>query len=190
VNSNLGSASIVINPIPNAPDVSDNSTYCLNYIPDTLFALGNSNALIFWYEEPSLQNVIQTGSFYYPENWLGETVYYVVQEENGCVSVPIEISITFENCDITIPTAFTPDNDLVNDVWVLDDIDAIYPKNRVSIYNRWGNLIYQSAQGSYESDPWNGKYKNEVMPVGSYYFIIEFNDESNDGVSGTVTIIK
>jgi gliding motility-associated-like protein len=190
VYSNLGSASIVINPIPNAPDVSDNSTYCLNYIPDTLFALGNSNALIFWYEEPSLQNVIQTGSFYYPENWLGETVYYVVQEENGCVSVPIEISITFENCDITIPTAFTPDNDLVNDVWVLDDIDAIYPKNRVSIYNRWGNLIYQSAQGSYESDPWNGKYKNEVMPVGSYYFIIEFNDESNDGVSGTVTIIK
>ena len=148
------------------------------------------NAQFYWYDEPNLLNSIETGMFFYPDNIFGETTYYVVQEENGCISAPSAVVITFENCDIVIPSAFTPDNDLVNDTWILAGIDAIFPKNIVTIYNRFGNLLFQSNSGQYENNPWNGTYNNEPMPVGSYYFIIEFNDGVKNGISGTVTIIK
>ncbi len=189
-NSNLGNASIVINPTPNAPQLSNDSTYCLNYVLDTLVAIGNQNAQILWYDQPVLQNSIQLGNFYYPDNILGATTYYVVQEQNGCFSPPNDVTITFENCDVIIPTAFTPDGDNVNDTWILDGIDAIFPNNLVSIYNRWGNLIYQSEQGKYESNSWDGKYNDKQMPVGSYYFIIEFNDDQTQNKTGIVSIIK
>jgi len=190
LNSNLGTASIIVNPMPNSPQLSGDTTYCLNYFPDTLVAVGNLNAQFYWYDESTLLNSIETGMFFYPDNIFGETTYYVVQEENGCISPPSAVVITFENCDIVIPSAFTPDNDLVNDTWILAGIDAIFPKNIVTIYNRFGNLLYQSNSGQYEINPWNGTYNNEPMPVGSYYFIIEFNDGVKNGISGTVTIIK
>lgn len=190
LNSNLGTASIIVNPLPNSPQLIGDTTYCLNYFPDTLVAIGNLNAQFYWYDEPTLLNSIETGMFFYPDNIFGETTYFVVQEENGCISPPSAVVITFENCDIVIPSAFTPDNDLVNDTWILAGIDAIFPKNIVTIYNRFGNLLFQSNSGQYENNPWNGTYNNESMPVGAYYFIIEFNDGVKNGISGTVTIIK
>ena len=189
-NSNLGSASIVINSIPNSPQVSNDSSYCLNYTPDTLVASGNLNSAITWYDQSSLQNPIQSGMYYLPDNILGATIYYVVQEENGCVSAPNDVTISFENCKVIIPTAFTPDGDNVNDTWILDGIDGIFPNNIVYIYNRWGNVIYQSQQGNYETKSWDGKYEEKQMPVGSYYFIIEFNDDQTQNKTGIVSIVK
>jgi gliding motility-associated-like protein len=87
-------------------------------------------------------------------------------------------------------TAFTPDGDQTNDTWILDNIDQIYPKNVVSIYNRWGNLLYRSEVGGYETKPWDGKFNDQGLPVGSYYFIIEYNDDFTSSKSGIVSIIK
>jgi gliding motility-associated-like protein len=189
VNSNLGSASIIINPIPNSPQVSSDSTYCFNYIPDTLVAIGNLNATISWFIDATLSNPIQTGNSYHPDNILGTTIYYVIQEVDGCLSPPSEVNITFNYCNVIIPTAFTPDGDNVNDTWILDGIDAIFPNNIISIYNRWGNLLFQSEKGKYETNPWDGKFNNEPMPVGTYYFIIEYNDKLRSNESGIVSII-
>ena len=188
--SNLGSASIVINPIPSSPQVSNDSTYCLNASPDSLIAFGNINSLITWFSDLDLSNPIQTGNSYYPDNILGQTTYYVIQENNGCASPSNEIIITFEICDIIIPTAFTPDGDNTNDYWNLGNIDAIYPNNLVTIYNRWGNIIYQSQRGKYELKPWDGTHNQEPMPVGSYYFIIEFGETFKGNESGIVSIVK
>ena len=188
--SNLGSASIVINPIPSSPQVSNDSTYCLNATPDSLIASGNVNSSITWFTDSALSNSIQLGNSYYPDNILGSTTYYVVQEGNGCTSAPNEVMITFEICDIIIPTAFTPDGDNTNDFWNLGNIDALYPNNLVTIYNRWGNVIYQSKPGKYETKPWEGTYNQEPMPVGSYYFIIEFGVSFKGNESGIVSIVK
>jgi gliding motility-associated-like protein len=190
VNSNFGSASIVINPIPTSPQVGNDSTYCLNATPDSLIASGNANSSITWFTDPALSNPIQTGNSYYPDNILGQTTYYVVQENNGCVSLSNEVIITFEICDIIIPTAFTPDGDNTNDFWNLGNIDALYPNNLVTIYNRWGNIIYQSEPGKYETNPWDGTHNQEPMPVGSYYFIIEFGESFKKNEIGIVSVVK
>lgn len=90
--------------------------------------------------------------------------------------------------ELVIPTAFTPNGDGINDYWALTNIDSLYTDNIVSIYNRWGNLVFQSEKGQYESNPWKGESNNEMLNSGSYYFIIE--DETwSYKLKGLVSII-
>jgi len=86
---------------------------------------------------------------------------------------------------IIVPTAFTPDNDGVNDFWEILYLDEVYPDNQVFVYNRWGSLIYTSTKGDYAGRPWKGGFENlspqgEELPVGSYFYVIE------TGVSATL----
>jgi len=108
---------------------------------------------------------------------------------NGCNSEPNSINISVKNCDIEIPTAITPDGDNVNDVWILSDIDQIYPENIVSIFDSWGGLVFTSDKGLYETNPWNGKIKEKILPVDSYYYLIEFNDGKTPSAKGSISII-
>ncbi len=114
--------------------------------------------------------------------------YFVTFSDNGCESSATQFTITINDCDINIPTAFTPDKDNVNDVWELENIDQVYPENVVRIYNRWGSLLFESEKGKYETKPWDGKYNGEQLPVASYYFMIEYNT-NNKADTGTVSII-
>jgi gliding motility-associated-like protein len=91
---------------------------------------------------------------------------------------------------LIVPTAFTPDGDGVNDFWELPNIDVIYPENTVRIFNRWGNLLFESIQGNYAQNPWKGEFKNESLPVGSYYYIIETGDEEVGEIKGSVTVVR
>jgi gliding motility-associated-like protein len=108
---------------------------------------------------------------------------------NGCEGPESEVTITVNFCTITVPTAFTPDGDGVNDDWEILDIDQTYPDNMVYVYNRWGNLLFTSVQGDYDNNRWDGTYNGEDLPVGSYYFIIEYNNEENENTNGVVSII-
>jgi len=79
-------------------------------------------------------------------------------------------------------------NTILNFKLILFLSKHFFSKNLVSIYNRLGNLIYQSKTGQYETTPWDGKYNDENMPVGSYYFVIEFNDNFTGNKTGIVTL--
>jgi len=156
-----------------------------------LTAIPNSpQDAIYWYDSPQLMNPVFSGSVYSFSPNLGVDTLYIQSVIDFCPNIPAVVYVTAIDCEIIVPTGFTPDDDNVNDTWVLNEIDTYYPNNVVSIYNRWGNLIYQSAPGKYESNPWNGKYNDESLPVSSYYFIIEFGDGVQESKNGTVTIIK
>ena len=180
---------IIVNPLPSIPTVSEDASYCSNAVAEDLQASGSSGNYS-WYSDASLSELIGSNQSYSPDMIMGTTTYYVTATENGCEGLPAEVSITFENCEIIIPTAFTPDDDQVNDTWNLGDIDVIYPNNVVSVYNRWGNKIYESDQGAYSQRPWNGTFNEQALPVASYYFIIEFNDNSTQNKTGIVSIVK
>ena len=83
---------------------------------------------------------------------------------------------------------FSPNGDGENDVlYVLGKgIETI----NLTIYNRWGNKIYESNQGAYNSMPWDGTYNGEELPVATYYYIIEFNDNSTENAIGIVSVLK
>lgn len=67
-----------------------------------------------------------------------------------------------------IPTAFTPNADGLNDRWELVGIQA-YPQAEVTIFNRWGTVIYQSIG---YATPFDGIQGNEPLPVGVYTYQI------------------
>ena len=180
---------ITINTLPTAPNTSADVSYCANEQPDAMEADGSSGSYT-WYADQELTDVLGSQTTYTPETILGSTSYYVTATENGCEGPAQMILIAFEECGIVIPTAFTPDGDQTNDTWSLNDIDVIYPNNVVSVYNRLGNKVYESIQGAYDQMPWDGTFNGEPLPVASYYFIIEYNDNTTPKSNGIVSIIK
>ena len=88
---------------------------------------------------------------------------------------------------IVIPSGFTPNGDGSNDAWVIDFID-LFPDCEVQVFNRWGDQLFQSV--GYQQ-PWSGKYRDGFVPVGTYYYVIELNDERfPEPYTGPLTVIR
>ena len=85
----------------------------------------------------------------------------------------------------TIPNTFTPNNDGINDTWRIDYLNT-YPDNRVQVFTRTGQLVFESR--GYNT-PWDGTLKGKSLPVDTYYYIIEPGN-GRDPITGYVTIIK
>lgn len=86
-----------------------------------------------------------------------------------------------------IPNLFTPNNDGKNDEFVIPNLGVLYPGCQVKIYNRWGGLVFESEG---YTQAWNGTYKGENVPMGTYFYHIELNDASAAEINGTVSIIR
>ncbi len=114
-------------------------------------------------------------------NQIGD--YAVVVSSNGCADTSECLPF------YVIPSAFTPDGDLTNDFWEIPNLDDRFPKNVVYVYNRWGNLVFQSEAGKYNEVPWDGTFNGNILPVASYYYVIEPNDGVSEGLKGVVSIV-
>lgn len=100
-----------------------------------------------------------------------------VTNSDGCIAMRTVRIIVTPSCvtDIpTIPNAFTPNNDGINDFYTLGDIDFCGPMI-FTVYNRWGNQVYQMVDWD---NKWDG-YSNNLgeLPQGTYYISIEFVSE-------------
>jgi gliding motility-associated-like protein len=73
--------------------------------------------------------------------------------------------------------------------WQILDLDDVYKNNVVYIYNRWGALIFQSEEGQYNQKPWNGTFEEDPLSVGSYYYIIDLNEEDLAPLKGIISIV-
>jgi gliding motility-associated-like protein len=85
-----------------------------------------------------------------------------------------------------IPSAFTPDNNGLNDYWTIPGISN-NPAARVIIYNRYGQKIFESA--GYRT-PWDGTYNGTKQPAGAYTYIIQPDTSKTDVIKGMVLIIR
>lgn len=188
-NSATGTETIVVNPIPAAPTAGTSGEFCSTATLDPLTASG-SGGTFTWYDDATLTGVLATTAVYEPTNTVGTTSYYVTETLNGCEGPASEVIITITVCDIIVPTAFTPGDDNAHDVWEIENLTNAYPNHVVRIFNRWGSQLYESPQGGYDTQKWDGSYNGQLLPVGSYYYIIEFNDEEGGSAKGTVTIMK
>jgi gliding motility-associated-like protein len=86
-----------------------------------------------------------------------------------------------------IPTAFTPNGDGKNDWWTIPGL-ALYPGARVAVFNRGGQLLYQSSD--YTRNPWDGRYRGQLQPTGLYIYLVELKDTSRQILKGTLSLIR
>lgn len=107
-----------------------------------------------------------------------------VMDNNACtLDTLFTITAMTEEC---VPNVFTPNNDLVNDFWNLEQA-FIYSDTEIKVYGRFGREIFESV--GYEN-PWDGKNKkgNDV-PAGVYFYHIELG-HGYSPIKGTVTILR
>ncbi|MFY9151922.1 MAG: tandem-95 repeat protein [Prolixibacteraceae bacterium] len=75
---------------------------------------------------------------------------------------------------------FTPNGDGQNDTFIIYGIEA-YPNSRVTIFNRWGSVVYEKI--GYQND-WDGnsnmsKVGSKPLPVGTYYYVINYDQNKH-----------
>jgi gliding motility-associated-like protein len=87
---------------------------------------------------------------------------------------------------ILIPTGFTPNEDGINEAWVLEGIED-YPNAEVKIFNRWGGEMFSTK--NYQNNPFNGKKDNSALPMGTYYYVIKTGDDVPT-LTGYVTLVR
>lgn len=97
------------------------------------------------------------------------TVKLYIENEGGCPDSTEVIICVNDSVYLYIPTAFSPGDDGLNDVF------RIYAANvtdfEVQIYNRWGERIYESRDKDFT---WDGTYKGEKLMTGMYKYIIKY----------------
>ncbi|MCW3102374.1 MAG: hypothetical protein JWO09_814 [Bacteroidetes bacterium] len=85
------------------------------------------------------------------------------------------------DCGLVVYTGFTPNGDNNNDFWYIDGIGND-PENIVSIFNRWGEKIWERKKYDNMLIRWEGYNSNgEPLPDGTYYYLINFNNEHIKG---------
>ncbi len=108
----------------------------------------------------------------------------------GCPELSDTITIITNACgeiDNNFPTIITPNLDGKNDVFFINNLEVIYPEIHVSIFNRWGSLVFESF--GYDQ-PWNGTNNGQDLPMGTYFYKIELNDIENTIFTGDISIIR
>ncbi len=115
-------------------------------------------------------------------------LFLVATNDNGCIDTSsTERIVVTELCELTFPTAFTPDDNGQNDEWLITCFDA-REGAEVTVYNRWGTRVYNSVGGN-DYVPWNGKNDSgQTLPSGSYFYVITVDDDTT--YNGTITLIK
>jgi gliding motility-associated-like protein len=113
------------------------------------------------------------------------TLYHVMVTNDGCTTTDSVLVSVMQK--FAPPGGFTPNGDGINDTWIIDFLD-FYPNNLVEIFNRWGELVFQSPG---YTQKWDGTFNNKPLPVGTYYYIINLNvPEYPDPYTGPVSIVR
>jgi len=100
-----------------------------------------------------------------------------------------------ESCDL-IPNAFSPGNgDGINDTWAIPYLTQ-FPDFKLEIYDRWGNIVYEYARNNASHNAiqwWNGTSNGrlnfqggELLPAGTYFYIMYPNEGDKQPVTGWV----
>jgi len=83
--------------------------------------------------------------------------------------------------EVVAPNVITPNGDGINDELVFLFLDY-YPDNNLSVYNRWGNLIYEQA---HYTNNWNAKEFSD----GTYYYVLTIQGRE-EAVRGFFELIQ
>lgn len=122
----------------------------------------------------------------------GTQTFYVSQSYgDDCESERAKITAIVERCcgdNFFIPTAFSPNGDGRNDVFDLQ-LDFNSKLVQLSIYNRWGQRVYQQLS---HTRPWDGTFRGEPLQPGSYFYDVTINCKDGRQVyrKGDILLIR
>ncbi|WP_323789824.1 gliding motility-associated C-terminal domain-containing protein [Psychroserpens sp.] len=117
-----------------------------------------------------------------------QTIYARV-DNPPCYDV-YAFDVLVENCPPHIPDGFSPNGDNANDWFNIQGLYNIFERHELKIFNRYGTLIFEGNNDK----PWFGLINRglnnhgKIVPVGTYYYVINFNDPNYESLVGWVYV--
>jgi len=154
---------------------------------DEVQLYGTADADSFWWSPPELLSCTDCLT---PEATILGPQWFVLQtiSDEGCIASDSVFIEVFH--PVYVPNSFTPNNDGVNDAFLIEGIDA--RGYRLEIFNRWGERLFYSED---VTEPWIGNDQRRdsdyFVPDGVYLWRLRY--ELADGpriLDGTVTIVR
>jgi len=141
---------------------------------------GNTgNTITFYASAVDLQNdenpITDTNSYEAP---LTPMPLFVKIDNGNCYTTATFLLIT-KKCPPTVYNYVSVNNDNFNPVFFIEGLRDVFTNFRVSIYNRWGKLVWT---GDNNAPDWDGFANKDwvaqkgLTPTGTYFYAIELND--------------
>ncbi len=119
---------------------------------------------------------------------LETTIYYVTgTDAHGCAdTASVEVFVDYDH-HIFLPTAFSPNDDGQNDVLYV--YGEGIKKLHLGIYNRWGELVFETAS---QENGWDGTYKGKRLDPAVFVYILRvtYYDGKSLEKSGNITLVR
>jgi gliding motility-associated-like protein len=140
----------------------------------------DNEVVTFYLTQPDadqdLDRIYNTTQFYITTN--PQRIY--VRLDNGTCHTTASFLLYTKKCAPITYNYITPNGDGINDGFFVEGLRNIFLNFKMSIYNRWGNIIWT---GDHSKGDWDGvadveKVGSEgtTVPAGTYYFVLELND--------------
>lgn len=101
---------------------------------------------------------------------LTEQLYTIeIKTKSGCLTVDTQMVKTVKQVEIYVPTAFTPNNDGLND-FLRPIVMGIKEVRRFSIFNRWGQLIFETRT---DRPGWDGRLQGSLISSQAVVWMFE-----------------
>lgn len=159
----------------------NSDTINVNYNPYPIVDFGNDTTLCFGDERVLHTSQSGSATFLWQDGSTGST--FVVRDPGGTYAVNVtldnctineSITIDYEGCDclVGLPNAFTPNGDNKNDIFqALFQNGCSLASFSLKIFNRWGNLVYQTTN---TNEGWDGRIGGKLQAQDTYLYLIEY----------------
>jgi gliding motility-associated-like protein len=120
-------------------------------------------------------------------------IHLIATNAYGCTDTAFQEIVVTDELAFYIPNAFTPDGDQFNNVWKPVFSDVNDPQNyRAMIYNRWGEVIWESYNPHVG---WDGTIGSQGIPVQDdiYIYEVSFGYKTNakkERITGHIAVIR
>lgn len=84
------------------------------------------------------------------------------------------------NISKDIPKGFSPNNDGINDSWLIEKIGEIYPENKFQVFNKAGQLVYEKTPYDNSFDGVRNVGGSSKLPIGAYVYQLVTGDPVAD----------
>lgn len=156
---------VTINILPLISDPDDNLDVSSLSVIDDITQQGASATL-----NPSSQLVLDYKGVQFAGT--DAVTIEVCDLELACTQQQLLVEVA---ADVAVYNAVSPNNDSRNDIFNIANIDVIEPNNNVTIYNRWGDVVWDGTNYNNTTVVFTGKSnKGNELPSGSYFYKIEF----------------
>jgi len=130
----------------------------------------------------------KTLQYTFDKNGTYQVALEVSDAQSVCVDTTVNFTIVIDNTVMKIPNVFTPGSSIgANDILKISFSSVITFK--ASVFNRWGNLLFQWTD---PSKGWDGRVNGKFAPTGVYFVIVQYKDSNgkNRTMSRAVNLLR